>query len=146
MANSKRVLFLCVGNSCRSQMAEGLLRNLDPEKFDVHSAGSMASGVNAYGVKVMAEIGIDISSHRSKAVDEYAGQRFDYVMTVCDESQHGPCPVFVGEAGRRFHWPFDDPAYATGSEADVLGVFRRVRDEIRARLVRFLKEEETVEK
>jgi arsenate reductase len=139
----KRVLFLCVGNSCRSQMAEGLLREMAPESYDVHSAGSMASGVNPTAVKVMAERGIDISQQRSKRVDEYAGQTFDYVMTVCDSSEDNPCPVFLGQAGKKFHWPVYDPAYATGNDEEVLAVFRRVRDQIGETLERFVKEEAT---
>ncbi|OHB86057.1 MAG: hypothetical protein A2V98_03090 [Planctomycetes bacterium RBG_16_64_12] len=137
MATKKRTLFLCVGNSCRSQMAEGLLRHLAPERFEAHSAGAVASGLNPNAVKVMRELGIDIARQRSKLVEQFAGQTFDYVVTVCDSSQGGPCPVFLGQAGERLHWPLDDPAEATGSEEEVLRVFRRIRDEIKARLERF---------
>jgi len=139
----KRVLFLCVGNACRSQMAEGILRDLAPERFEVHSAGSMASGLSSTAVKVMAELDIDISGHRSKRVDEFSGQTFDYVVTVCDKSEDNPCPVFLGQAGKQYHWPFDDPAYATGNDQQVLAFFRRVRDQIRERLERFVTEVET---
>jgi len=134
MSDKKRVLFLCVGNSCRSQMAEGLLRDMAPDKFDAHSAGAVASGLNPTAVEVMAELGIDISHQRSKPVDEYAGQTFDCVITVCSSSENNPCPVFLGEAGKQIHCAFDDPAYATGTEEEVLDFFRRVRDEIKAKL------------
>jgi len=143
MTRKKRVLFLCVGNSCRSQMAEGLLRHMAPEKFDVHSAGSMASGLSSTAVRVMAELGIDISGHRSKRVDEFSDQTFDYVVTVCDETEDKPCPVFLGQAGKQFHWPFDDPACATGNDQQILAVFRRIRDQIRDRLERFVMETNT---
>jgi len=143
MDHKKRVLLLCVGNSCRSQMAEGLLRHMAPERFEVHSAGSMASGVNPTAVRVMAELSIDISGHRSKRVEEFSGRTFDYVVTVCDESEDNPCPVFLGQAGQRLHWPFDDPAYATGNDQQVLAVFRRIRDQIRDRLERFVAEPDT---
>ena len=141
MADKTRVLFLCVGNSCRSQMAEGLLRDMARDKFEVHSAGAVATGLSPNAVEVMAEIGIDISHHRSKRVEEFAGQAFDCVATVCDSLENNPCPVFLGQAGKRFNWPFEDPAYAIGDEQEVLAVFRRVRDQIRARVERFVKEE-----
>jgi len=140
MMDKKRVLFMCVGNSCRSQMAEGLLRNMAPDRFDVHSAGAVATGLNPRAVRVMAELGIDISGQESKRVERFAGQTFDYVVTVCDASQHDPCPVFLGKAGRRLNWPFEDPAYAAGDEEEVLAVFRHVRDQIKGRLERFLTE------
>jgi thioredoxin type arsenate reductase len=126
----KRVLFLCVGNSCRSQMAEGLLNHIAADAFDIHSAGAVATGLNPRAVEVMAEVGIDISAQWSKVVEQFAKETFDYVVTLCDESENNPCPVFLGEAGRRMHVPFDDPAYATGSEQDILDFFRRVRDQI----------------
>ena len=126
------VLFLCVGNSCRSQMAEGLLRHVGANVFEVHSAGALATGLNPRAVDVMQEIGIDISTQWSKVVEQYAQETFDYVVTVCDESEDNPCPVFLGEAGQRLHVPFEDPAYATGSEEDKLDFFRVVRDQIKA--------------
>jgi len=141
MTDKKRVLFLCVGNSCRSQMAEGFLRAIASCKYDVYSAGTVASGLSPNAVKVMSELGIDISGQRSKRVDEFAGQRFDYVVTVCDNSEHNPCPVFIGQSGEQFHWPFDDPAYATGDEEDVLEIFRRIRNRITERIECFVKEE-----
>lgn len=141
MAEKKRVLFLCVGNSCRSQMAEGLLRGIAPDAFEVHSAGAEPAGLNPNAVRVMAEIGIDVSGNRSKSVEEYAHERFDFVATVCDNSASGPCPVFLGETGEAFHWPFFDPAEADGTEEEVIDVFRQVRDEIKAKLEAFAKEE-----
>jgi len=122
-------------------MAEGFLREMAPEGYEVYSAGAVATGLNSRAVKVMRELGIDISGHESKRVGEFAGETFDYVITVCDDSRNDPCPVFLGQAGKRLDWPFEDPAYATGGEEEVLAVFRRVRDEIRARLQRFVSEE-----
>ena len=138
MTNKKRVLFLCVGNSCRSQMAEGLLRDMAGDKYEVESCGAVATGLSSRAVQAMGEIGIDISQQQSQRDEEYQGQRFDYVITVCDESGEIPCPVFVGEAGERLHWPFDDPAYAVGNEEKVMEIFRRVRDEIKAKLEEFV--------
>ncbi|MGE3466259.1 MAG: arsenate reductase ArsC [Pyrinomonadaceae bacterium] len=124
----KRVLILCTGNSARSQMAEGLLRHIAGDKFEVESAGTMASFVRPHAIAAMAELGIDISSHRSKCLDEFLDRSFDYVITVCDNAAEN-CPVFPGRA-ERIHWPFDDPADAMGSEEDQLSEFRRIRDEI----------------
>jgi arsenate reductase len=111
-------------------MAEGFLRSVAPDKFGVFSAGSKATDLNANAVKVMAEIGIDISHHKSESVGEYRDQSFDYVITVCGSEEDDTCPVFTGQANKRLHWPFDDPAKASGARAKVLGVFRRVRDQI----------------
>ncbi|HUX68127.1 MAG TPA: arsenate reductase ArsC [Terriglobales bacterium] len=130
-----RVLILCTGNSARSQMAEGLLRHDAGERFEVFSAGTRPSAVRLEAIAVLAELGVDISAQRSKSVDEFRGQDFDYVLTVCDAARES-CPVFPG-AGRRLHHSFDDPAAATGSEAERLAVFRRVRDELRAWLRAF---------
>ena len=138
MEAKTRVLFLCVGNACRSQMAEGILRHLAGERFEVHSAGAVPAGLSSRAVKVMAEIGVDISDHVSQSVDDFSGQTFDYVITVCSEAGNSPCPVFVGRAGEKLHWPFDDPAFARGDEEAVSAVFRRVRDEIKARLELFV--------
>lgn len=135
MSEKKRVLILCTGNSARSQMAEGLLREIGGEKFDVESAGVISSFVRPQAIEAMKEIGIDISGHRSKSVDEFAGQNFDYVITVCDNAKES-CPVFPGKT-ERIHWSFDDPAEATGGEAEKLAVFRRVRDEIKDKLEKF---------
>lgn len=122
----QRVLILCTGNSARSQMAEGLLRHLAGERFEVFSAGTKPVGLNPNAVRTMSEIGIDIASHRSKSVDEFAGQQFDYVITVCDNAK-ASCPVFPGP-GKRIHHNFEDPAAA--SVEDQPKAFRIVRDRI----------------
>jgi arsenate reductase len=136
MDRGKRVLILCTGNSARSQMAEGLLRHDGGSLFEVFSAGTNPSQVRPEAIEAMREVGIDISGHRSKAVDEFASDAFDYVITVCDNAREH-CPVFPG-AARRIHWSFDDPAAATGDEATRLAEFRRVRDQIRERLKGFI--------
>ena len=128
----KRVLVLCTGNSARSQMAEGLLRELGGGRFEVHSAGTRPGGVRPEAIEAMREVGIDISGQRSKSVEEFAGQRFDAVITVCDNARES-CPVFPGRV-ERVHWSFEDPAAAEGDWDARLAVFRRVRDEIGARL------------
>ncbi|WP_447972172.1 arsenate reductase ArsC [Nitrospira sp. Kam-Ns4a] len=134
----KRVLFLCTGNSCRSQMAEGWLRHLAGDRFDAASAGTHPVGLNLEAVAVMQERGVDISRHRSKSVEEFTGQRFDYVITVCDRARES-CPLFPG-AARSLHWSFDDPAATQGPLEERLAVFRRVRDEIAARIGEFIRE------
>jgi arsenate reductase len=136
MSDKKRVLILCTGNSARSQMAEGLLRHLAGDRFEVESAGVEQSHVRPQAIAAMRELGIDISGHRSKSVDEFSGQEFDYVITVCDNARDR-CPVFPGKT-KRIHWSFEDPAAAEGDEQAVLAVFRRVRDEIEARLREFI--------
>ncbi len=136
MNKRKRVLILCTGNSARSQMAEGLLRHFGGDRFEVESAGVEASFVRPPAIKAMEEIGIDISGHRSKSVDEFAGQQFDYVITVCDNAKER-CPVFPGKTNR-IHWSFEDPAEAVGDENEQLAVFSRVRDQIRDRLKDFI--------
>jgi arsenate reductase len=136
MTEKKKVLILCTGNSARSQMAEGLLRYLGGDKFEVESAGTIASFVRPQAIAAMGEIGIDISGHRSKSLDEFLDSPFDFVITVCDNAAAN-CPVFPG-GGKRLHWSFDDPAEAQGSEDEVLQAFRRVRDEIRAELLAFI--------
>ena len=137
MSDKKRVLILCTGNSARSQMAEGLLRHDAGDGFEVESAGTQASFVRPEAIAVMRELGIDISGHRSKNVDEFAGQPFDYVITVCDNARE-TCPVFFGKA-ERLHHNFEDPAAFTGTYEERLTVFRRVRDELRAYLLVFSK-------
>lgn len=132
MSDKKRVLILCTGNSARSQMAEGLLRHDAGQRFEAESAGTKASFVRPEAITVMQEVGIDITGHRSKNVDEFAGQRFDYVITVCDNARE-TCPVFFG-APQKLHHDFDDPAAFKGSEEERLAVFRRVRDQLRAYL------------
>jgi arsenate reductase len=131
----ERVLILCTGNSARSQMAEGLLRHEAGERFDVFSAGTRPSKVRQEAIAIMRELGIDISGHRSKSVDEFVGQPFDYVITVCDNAKES-CPVFPGKA-RRIHWSFEDPAAVEGSEGERRGAFRRIRDQIRERIEAF---------
>jgi arsenate reductase (thioredoxin) len=128
----KRVLFLCTHNSARSQMAEGLLRAWAGDRFEAHSAGVEATEVRPLAIRAMAELGIDISAHTSKPLDAYLGQPFDYAITVCDEAREA-CPYFPG-AGAQLHWSFDDPSATTGTEDERLAVFRRVRDEIGARI------------
>ncbi len=124
------LLFLCVANSSRSQMAEALAKTMAPPDLEIFSAGSAPTQVNPHAAAAMAEIGIDLSEHRSKPIDQVPAARVQTVITLCAEEV---CPVFPGDV-QRLHWPFDDPAAATGSEAEVLAEFRRVRDEIRARL------------
>ena len=124
------ILILCTGNSCRSHLAEGILRSALNEDFIVASAGSRPAGyVHPLGIKAMAEIGIDISAHTSKHLDEFLNQNVETVITVCGNADQA-CPLFPGQRNRH-HWGFDDPAHATGSEEEVMAVFRRVRDEIR---------------
>jgi arsenate reductase (thioredoxin) len=130
------VLILCTGNSCRSQMAEGFLRRHGGDKFEVHSAGTYPTTLNPLAVKVMSEAGVDISSHESKSASRYLEEQFAYIITVCDHAKES-CPVFPG-ASIRLHWPFDDPADATGTEEERLPVFRRVRDEIDERIREFV--------
>ena len=135
MADKQRVMILCTGNSARSQMAEGLLRHDAGNRFQVESAGIEPGHVRPEAIAVMNELGIDISGHRSKSGDEFAGQKFDYVLTVCDNAKES-CPIFPGHTNR-LHHNFDDPAAAQGSEAELLAIFRRVRDEIRVYLQAF---------
>jgi arsenate reductase len=130
--NKPRVLFLCTHNSARSQMAEGMLRNLAEGQFEVHSAGTEATLVRPLAIRAMEELGIDISGQESKTLEVYLDQPFDYVITVCDEANEA-CPFFPG-AKNRLHWSFEDPSRADGSEEERLAVFRRVRDEIRERI------------
>ena len=130
-----RVLILCTGNSARSQMAEGLLRRDAGNTYEVFSAGTKPTRVRPEAISVMREVGIDISGHRSKSVDEFAGQEFDYVITVCDNAKES-CPVLPVKT-KRIHWSIEDPAAAQGSEEEILTAFRRVRDELRTRLQAF---------
>jgi arsenate reductase (thioredoxin) len=124
------ILILCTGNSCRSHIGEGILRAAVDDSFDVQSAGSKPAGyVHPLAIQVMKEIGIDISSHRSKHLSEFLEKPVDTVITVCGNADQA-CPIFPGQVNRH-HWPFYDPAKATGSEAEILECFRRVRDEMR---------------
>jgi arsenate reductase (thioredoxin) len=138
MSNKRRILFLCTTNSCRSQMAEGIVKYFYGDQFDVESAGSKITPVHPFTIKVMAEIGIDITRQRSKLVTEFAGQEFDYVITLCGGYSKTTCPVFLGKAKQELHWDFIDPADAKGSEEEILDVFRKVRDEIKSKISEFV--------
>jgi arsenate reductase len=131
-AVKRRVLFLCTHNSARSQMAEGLLRNLGSNHFEAFSAGAEATHVRPLAIRAMAELGVDISGQESKTLDRYLNEPFDAVITVCDQANEA-CPVFFG-ARERLHWSFPDPSKAEGSEEQQLDVYRRVRDAIRERI------------
>jgi arsenate reductase (thioredoxin) len=135
MPLKKRILILCTGNSARSQMAEGLLHHDARDRFDVFSAGTKPGPVRPEAIAVMQELGIDISGHRSKSVDEFAGQHFDYVLTVCDNAKES-CPIFPGQA-IMIHHSFEDPPGPQALEEERFRVFRRVRDEIREYLREF---------
>jgi arsenate reductase len=135
VADKKRVLILCTGNSARSQMAEGLLRHDAGDRFEVFSAGTKPSRVRPEAITAMQELGIDITGNRSKHVDEFVDQKFDYVLTVCDNANES-CPVFPGRAVR-IHRTFDDPAALEAPGQERLALFRRVRDEIREYLKSF---------
>ena len=135
MANRQRVLILCTGNSARSQMGEGLLRHDGGDRFEVFSAGTHPTHVRPEALAVMKEIGIDISTQRSKSVDELAAEEFDYILTVCDQARES-CPIYPGH-GQRLHHAFADPAAVKGSEEDRLSAFRKIRDEIRSYLQTF---------
>ena len=128
----RRVLFLCTHNSARSQMAEGWLRALADDRFEPASAGTEATRVHPLAIRAMAEVGIDIAGHASKTLDRFLAEPWDWVVTVCDAANER-CPVFPARTAR-LHWSFDDPSRAGGSEEERLAVFRRVRDEIGARL------------
>jgi arsenate reductase len=132
MTEKARVLFLCTHNSARSQMAEGLLRHLAGDRFEVFSAGTEATHVRPLAIRAMDEIGVDISGQESKTLDRYLGEPFDYMITVCDEANEA-CPFFPG-AKSRLHWSLPDPSVAEGTEAERLAVFRSVRDRIGNRL------------
>ena len=136
MSNKNKVLILCTGNSARSQMAEGLMREMGGTTFEVASAGVSPTQVRSEAVEVMKEIGIDISQHFSKDVDRFVADNFDYVITVCDNANER-CPVFPGHA-KRIHWSFADPAQVEGDEATKLSAFRTIRDQIKARIETFI--------
>lgn len=136
MAQKKRVLFHCTGNSCRSQMAEGFLRHMAGDKFEVFSAGVKPTQVNPLAIKVMSEIGIDIAKQRSKSASEFLGQQFNYVITVCDNAKQ-TCPIFPGNANK-LHWDLQDPAQAQGTEEERLLIFRKVRNQIKENILKFL--------
>lgn len=131
-----RILFLCTGNSCRSQMAEGWLKHLGGDDFEVFSAGLEAHGKNPRAITVMQEAGVDISDQASEVVQTSILESLDLLITVCSHAD-AHCPVFSIK-GKREHWPFEDPAKVTGSEEDIMNEFRRVRDQIRTRIDKFL--------
>jgi arsenate reductase len=136
MLTPTRILILCTGNSARSQMAEGFLKSLDPN-LEVYSAGTQPSvHINPVAIQAMQEIGIDISHGLPKNVSQFLKDSFDYVITVCDDADQN-CPVFAGQVTYRLHIGFTDPVRATGSQAEVLAVFRKVRDQIKARFLQF---------
>jgi arsenate reductase len=131
-----KILVLCTGNSCRSQIAQGFLKSFD-DKIEVESAGTQpASKVNLNAVKVMGETGIDISKNSPKSVDEFLNNEWDYVITVCDDAKE-TCPVFLGKVKHRMHFGFEDPSNASGSEEFIMSEFRRIRDEIKTTFFRF---------
>ena len=134
----KKILVLCTGNSCRSQIAEGYLRQFAQDKAEVYSAGIETHGVNPRAVATMQEDGIDISEHTSNNVSEYQGIEFDYVITVCDNAKES-CPFFPGFA-KKYHFNFPDPAKATGTEAEIMEQFRKVREEIKTYCHNFVAE------
>jgi len=132
MSQKKRVIFICTHNSARSQMAEGLLRHCAGDCYEVFSAGTQSTRINPLAIKAMAEKGIDISHHTSDHLDKYMGMEFDYVITVCDNANES-CPYFpTSEA--KWHWSFEDPSAATGTEEERLAKFREIRDQIEQRL------------
>ena len=132
----QRVIFICTHNSARSQMAEGLLRHIAGDRFDVYSAGTEATSVRPEEITVMREVGIDISDQTSKTLERYLHEPWDYVITVCDDANES-CPVFPGAADRS-HWSFEDPSKATGTENERLEVFRKTRNEVAGRIRMFV--------
>lgn len=135
----KRVLFLCTGNSCRSQMADGLINHDFVDRIEAFSAGTDPHGLNPRAVQVMKEIDIDISGNSSDHISKYEGQAFDYVITLCGDA-NDKCPLFFGGV-QRLHMGFEDPPKAKGTEEEIMAVYRRVRDEIRTRLGDFFRNE-----
>jgi arsenate reductase (thioredoxin) len=138
----KRVLFLCSANSCRSQMAEGLINHFMGDRIAAFSAGTEATSVNPLAIEMLKEIGIDISAHRSKNISEFAGQRFDYVITICGNANE-TCPLYIGGT-KKMHIGFDDPAKAKGTKEEILREFRRVRDEIKKIMTTFFQAEKII--
>jgi arsenate reductase (thioredoxin) len=136
-----KVLFLCTGNSVRSQMAEGLMRSLGLSQWEIKSAGVIQSYVHPMAIQVMEEIGIDISKQDSKSMDQFLNEEFDYIITLCDHAAKF-CPAFPGQ-GIRLHWPLDDPAAAIGTTEQRLTIFRKIRDQIKRKIAEFLKLEGT---
>ncbi len=136
----QKVLFVCVHNSARSQMAEAFLKQMAPDRFEVESAGLEPGKLNPVVVEAMKEVGVDISQNKTKSVFDFykQGKQYDYVITVCDESQSGRCPVFPGN-GRRLHWGFDDPAAFEGAYDEKLVKTRMIRDQIKQKIIDWLK-------
>jgi len=132
-----KILIICTGNSCRSQMAQGYLRHFLTDRDEVYSAGLNPHGVHPQAIRVMKEDGLDISHHTSHHINDYLNQQFDYIITVCDNAAAN-CPTFPGP-GIRYHWPFDDPAKTEGSEEHILNEFRRIRDEIKTKIIAWVK-------
>jgi arsenate reductase (thioredoxin) len=138
-AGNRKILILCTGNSCRSQMAEGFLKSFDSE-LKVSSAGTNPSNqVHPKAIQVMKEVGIDLSKNYPKKVDQFLDEPFDYVITVCDNAKE-TCPIFIGKVGKQLHIGFEDPAEVTGTEEEILSEFRRIRDEIKTEFYKFYKE------
>ncbi len=134
-----KILIICTGNTCRSQMAEGFLRSFNTD-LEVFSAGTVAEGlVNPFAIKAMAEVSVDISNQKPESVSLYLNEAFDYVITVCDGAKE-VCPVFAGEVKHHRHMGFDDPASAKGAEEEVMPVYRKIRDEIRDSFYKFFKQ------
>ncbi|MEO3944820.1 arsenate reductase (thioredoxin) [Gorillibacterium sp. CAU 1737] len=139
MESKKLVYFLCTGNSCRSQMADGFLQALGREKYLVKSAGLEAHGLNPRAVQVMQEVGVDISSHTSEVIDPTILNQADYVITLCGHADEH-CPVIANKYVVKWHWGFDDPAKAIGTEDEIMEKFREVRDAVKARIETFVRE------
>ena len=139
MEEKKKILFLCIENSCRSQMAEGLMRKYFGEYFDVFSAGINPSEVNSKAIDVMREIDIDISKHTSKSVNLFLNNFFDYVITVCNDAKE-TCPIFSGKVRNKLHWSFEDPADTKGTQNKILEKFREVRDLIKDKILTHFKD------
>lgn len=131
---NKKILFVCTGNSCRSQMAEGLLKHYSGQTCEAFSAGTNPTSINPNAILVMKELDIDISKQKSESIDNYLNQRFDVVITVCDNAKE-TCPVFTGKVKKRLHWSFRDPAEAEGNQDEILDVFRKIRDEIKQKII-----------
>jgi arsenate reductase (thioredoxin) len=138
MKDKERVLFICTGNRARSQMAEGLLRHAAGDRFDVYSAGTTPSGISDLTIEVMREVGVDVSGQRSKSVDEYAGESFHQIITVCDSARQ-VCPIFPGD-GERLHWDIEDPSDTEARGVPLTAAFRLAREDIRKRVEEFVAE------
>ncbi|MDB5085818.1 MAG: arsenate reductase [Bacilli bacterium] len=139
MEKKPLIYFLCTGNSCRSQIADGFLKALGSDRYEVQSAGLEAHGLNPHAVQVMNEAGVDISAHTSKVIDPETLNRANYVITLCGHADEH-CPTIFNKNAVKWHWGFDDPAKATGSEEEILASFRSVRDAIKSRIEQFLAE------